>query len=597
MWAQKTVVVLSDTHVMGPDLLVSDGTAWQNHLASSRKLLDYSVPIFDELIERLKVSKPDMVLLTGDLTKDGEAVSHAYVVKKLDELVAASPQTKVYVIPGNHDRGTGNAMYYDGSTKTDAEVYDDDAFATAYAQYGYGSESVRDAASLSYACEPFDGLVLIGIDSKDGSLSETTMDWVCGQAEAAREAGKQVVALMHHALIPHITNSDMLFSSSAVDDHDRLRNLFVAAGIKVVLTGHFHTSDIAKDFNDALTDSIYDVATGSTVSYPCDYRVMTLSSDFLEVGIETESVSSVTGRSDFTSTMAKERLHESIRDLAKEKADEKVGSFLVSLMKDIINSMANSIADAFVIHAEGNEAAVNTESIFDDLSLAFTMMDGCEDMAKSMLYDLAPYGVEGRENRTDDRTLTIDMPLLPDYVTLPSDGWGTYCSIKNLDLSEVEGVTAYLVPKVTASSVSLQEVSKIPAGTGFILHGTGGTTYPLPSTREALPAVTNHLTGVLERMPAPSNAYALSCKNGVTGFYRIQSGVNIPAHKAYLQTASEVKMMTIAIDEDETEEAVGIESVTSEGVADGAFYNLQGMKASHLSKGIYLHQGKKIIIQ
>lgn len=29
-----------------------------------------------------------LVLITGDLTKDGETVSHEYVVKKLDELAA-----------------------------------------------------------------------------------------------------------------------------------------------------------------------------------------------------------------------------------------------------------------------------------------------------------------------------------------------------------------------------------------------------------------------------------------------------------------------------------------------------------------------------
>lgn len=34
-----------------------------------------------------------LVLITGDLTKDGETVSHEYVVKKLDELKAAGIMT------------------------------------------------------------------------------------------------------------------------------------------------------------------------------------------------------------------------------------------------------------------------------------------------------------------------------------------------------------------------------------------------------------------------------------------------------------------------------------------------------------------------
>ena len=40
--AQTKIAVITDTHVMAPDLLVNDGTAWQNKLASDRKLLDYS---------------------------------------------------------------------------------------------------------------------------------------------------------------------------------------------------------------------------------------------------------------------------------------------------------------------------------------------------------------------------------------------------------------------------------------------------------------------------------------------------------------------------------------------------------------------------
>ena len=50
-WAQTKIVVLSDTHVMGPGLLVNDGAAWQNELAKDRKLLDYSQEVFDVLMQ------------------------------------------------------------------------------------------------------------------------------------------------------------------------------------------------------------------------------------------------------------------------------------------------------------------------------------------------------------------------------------------------------------------------------------------------------------------------------------------------------------------------------------------------------------------
>ena len=40
-----------------------------------------------------------------------------------------------------------------------------------------------------------------------------------------------------------------------------------------------------------------------------------------------------------------------------------------------------------------------------------SLMPGCYDMFCSMLKDLSPYGVAGRENQTDDLPLTIDMGL------------------------------------------------------------------------------------------------------------------------------------------------------------------------------------------
>lgn len=403
--SQKTMVVLSDIHVMGPGILVSEGEAWNNYLASERKMVDYSRQIFDEQIEDLKTMAPDLVLITGDLTKDGERASHEYVAEKLKELPAT---TKVLVIPGNHDRGTSNAKIYDGATATNAEVLDDAGIASAYASFGYGPDSRRDDASLTYACEPFPGLVVIGIDSKNGSLAAATVDFICSEATAARAAGKQVIAMMHHALIPHITNADTFVGTAVINDYDNMRLRFIEAGIPVVFTGHFHVSDIAKDYNDALTSSIIDVATGAPISYPCDYRVVGLSDNYRRLSIETRKKTTLTGVADF-STVAHDRLHAAIKKNMKTRVESKYGA-MASMFSAAIDQMATAFADAYIIHADGNEPqadAAAKNSIITVLTPAFALLDGSEDMIRSMLEDKAPYGIEGRENVTDDRTLLI----------------------------------------------------------------------------------------------------------------------------------------------------------------------------------------------
>jgi 3',5'-cyclic AMP phosphodiesterase CpdA len=181
--------------------------------------------------------------------------------------------------------------------------------------------------------------------------------------------------------------------------------------------GHFHTSDIAKDFNDELTKEIYDVNTGSLISYPCDYRKVTINGDLSELSLTTGHITSLQGDETFTSEYAKTRLRESVKKAVKEKITAKItakfGAVIAASMadNDIIEKMANNVADAFIIHAEGNEADVDTEEIMSALSLAFTFMPETKAMCKSMLEDKAPYGEEGRENVTDDLSLTVTFLL------------------------------------------------------------------------------------------------------------------------------------------------------------------------------------------
>ena len=64
--AQTKIVVLSDLHLMAPGLLVNEGPAWSSLLVTDRKLLDFSQPLLDEAVERIKTIQPKLVLITGD---------------------------------------------------------------------------------------------------------------------------------------------------------------------------------------------------------------------------------------------------------------------------------------------------------------------------------------------------------------------------------------------------------------------------------------------------------------------------------------------------------------------------------------------------
>ena len=388
------VVLLSDTHVMAPELLVEEGTAWYNYLDSDRKLIEYSRELFDVVIANIKDNiRPGLVLITGDLTKDGELLSHEYVVKKLDELKAIGIQT--LVIPGNHDRGAHyNANYYIGDHTTPAEVATNEQFAKFYANYGYGETSERDSASLSYICEPIAGMAIIGIDSG----TDGTVRWLRGP-----EAG----AGSFLEFGPGKTLSGL--ETSSVNDCENVRNRLADAGIGVILTGHFHTSDILKEFNADLTKEIYDVSTGALSSFPCDYRILTLSEDKSQLSIETERITELPSNAAF---------HEQAEEQLKEKAKK-----MISGQGGAYAMVADDAANAYIEHAKGNEnesakAQEILKSLLNYAKLARLLhvmdesrIEMLENMAHSMLEDLSNYGVEGRENRVDDLTLTITLPV------------------------------------------------------------------------------------------------------------------------------------------------------------------------------------------
>ena len=409
------VVVFTDPHVMAPELLVSEGEAWTNFLNADHKLVEYSRALFDEMVNKIKNEiQPDLVLITGDLTKDGEALSHHYVKEKLDELKRAGIPT--LVITGNHDWGTGNARYYDGATSTPAETMTMSALATLYADYGFGSVD-REETTLTYACEPVPGWVVIGIDSgRDGQLSSTTLQWVCDQAKAAYNNGKQVLAMMHHPLIPHFTGAEFYMGSVSIQDYETVRNALADAGIRVIFTGHIHTSDIIKDYNGDLSKPIYDVTTGSLVSYPDDYRIVTLPSDLSSIDITTYSITELTAGDGFAD-VAKKRFHDASEDIVKARGTAYA-------------AIASVAADAFLYHAEGDEAdnadAETTLSILMNLGIiaqkfgfiSNAQFTALSNMANSMLKDLSNYGDIDREDRTADRTLSIAMPTLSSHIPL-----------------------------------------------------------------------------------------------------------------------------------------------------------------------------------
>ena len=299
--SQLKIAVVSDIHYMDPSLLTNNaaaGDAFQNYIAADPKLIEYSDPIFRKVIADLKTEKPDILLVPGDLTKDGERVSHESVAHFLDEL--KSTGIKVFVVPGNHDINNPEARSYNGNNAFPTPIIQAADFSNIYSNFGYGDAIARDPNSLSYVAQPYPGLWIMGIDAckyeenqdiaiVGGRIKSQTLRWMLDRLAEAKERNITVLAMMHHNLIEHYAGQSQLDPGYVVDDWQTNVNTLIAAGLKIIFTGHYHANDITGYVNNG--KKLTDIQTGSLVTAPIPYRIIMMKNK--ELDVSTKYVTSI----------------------------------------------------------------------------------------------------------------------------------------------------------------------------------------------------------------------------------------------------------------------------------------------------------------
>ena len=180
--------------------------------------------------------------------------------------------------------------------------------------------------------------------------------------------------------------------------------------------------------------------------------------------------------------------------------------------------------------------------------------------------------------------------------------WTTLTSAYNLDFSGVEGLTAYAAKYNEASdAVALTPVKKVKAHTGLILKGEAGKTYTVPilaSNEEGLDEATdNQLVDCVDALwsTGRDNDYFLYDGKFVKS---TNNGWALPG-KSYLYISggrSNPSGSPLRVYVDNT--ATAIDGITNNPVVkDEAYYNLQGVKVQRPQHGVFIHNGKKVVLK
>jgi len=181
--------------------------------------------------------------------------------------------------------------------------------------------------------------------------------------------------------------------------------------------------------------------------------------------------------------------------------------------------------------------------------------------------------------------------------TISSAEYATFSSPYALDFSAT-GITVYTAT-AGSTSVTLNEVTsgKVPANTPVVLYkaGADGTAInvPVAASADAI-AGTNDLLVSDGTVTGGDNIYALASKNDVTGFYKVKDTVTIPSGKCYLTTSAGAPEF-LGFSFGDVTAIKGVEAVKA--AESNAVFNLAGQRVAQPSKGLYIVNGRKVVIK
>lgn len=200
-------------------------------------------------------------------------------------------------MPGNHDINNAKAKKYIGDKDYPVAMTSKKDFEKIYENFGYKDAISRDANSLSYVAQLQPNLRLISIDASKyeeygpsgdvaaGRIKPETLTWVLAQLALAKQQKITIFAMMHHNLIEHYAGQSQLDPGYVIDDWQNVANILIDAGLKVIFTGHYHANDISSYTRNG--NKLFDIQTGSLVTAPIQYRIMTLEGNKLEIKTHT----------------------------------------------------------------------------------------------------------------------------------------------------------------------------------------------------------------------------------------------------------------------------------------------------------------------
>lgn len=215
---------------------------------------------------------------------------------------------------------------------------------------------------------------------------------------------------------------------------------------------------------------------------------------------------------------------------------------------------------------------------------------------------LTATGVNFTAGTTATKTFQIVREIILSFSE--KNSWATYCATE--DLTVPEGLSAYVVTSINGSTVQVEEIGFIPEGQGVLLNceepayaSDGFIAAAYNGAHSELP--NNYLEGIT----AATSVKALATEGKSIyvlyndEFVKTNSGT-IPANRSYLPVGMDVNAnarLSISFADDDEITAIERIANSQQLKANGQYYDLQGRKVAQPAKGLYIVNGRKVVVK
>ena len=170
--------------------------------------------------------------------------------------------------------------------------------------------------------------------------------------------------------------------------------------------------------------------------------------------------------------------------------------------------------------------------------------------------------------------------------------WMTYYSANgDIDIPESSNIGAYVATSVTGNTVTVTQISYIPEGVAVLLNNETTTTTDKEYNNDQDENLLVHADAAFEVNSDYQEFYGL-----YEGEFRRVTGT-IPAGKNYLRVwEAQAPKLTIVFDDDVNTTGISGATLVNSEEVKGDLYDLQGRKVVYPKKGLYIKNGRKVVV-